>query len=62
MVKRIFFDSTYKYTEPIRYYKANDPVYYKVDNIPLKQLQENCNFLKSQIEGLLGASGSAFEI
>lgn len=62
MAQRIFFDSSYKYTDPIRLFKANDPIYYQVDNIPLAQLEENCNFLKSQIEGLLGASGSAFEI
>jgi hypothetical protein len=48
------FSSVYKYTDPIRYFKANDPYFYEVDNIPLKQLQENCNFLKDQINGLAG--------
>lgn len=48
-----FFDSVFKYTDPVRYFKANDPYYYEVDNIPLKQLQENCNFLKDQINKLL---------
>jgi hypothetical protein len=62
MVERIFFDSVYKYTDPPRYFKANDPYFYRVDNIPLKQIQENCNFLKSQLEGLLGASGSIREV
>lgn len=51
-----FFDSVFKYTDPVRYFKANDPYYYEVDNIPLKQLQENCNFLKDQIERLSGIS------
>lgn len=48
-----FFDSVYKYNDPIRYFKANDPYYYEVDNIPLKQLQENCNFLKDQLNKML---------
>jgi hypothetical protein len=62
MVERIFYDSPYKYTDPIRFFKANDPYYYRVDNIPLKQIHENTNFLKDQIQGLLGASGSSREI
>ena len=48
------FSSVHKFIDPIRYFKANDPYYYEVDNIPLKQLQENCNFLKDQIDGLAG--------
>jgi len=48
-----FFDSVFKYTDPVRYFKANDPYYYEVDNIPLKQLQENCNFLKDQVANLI---------
>lgn len=48
-----FFESVYKYTDPVRYFKANDPYYYEVDNIPLKQLQENCNFLKDQVSNLV---------
>jgi len=47
-----FSESNYKYYNPIRFFKANDPYYYEVDNIPLKQLQENCNFLKDQLENL----------
>lgn len=58
-----FFDSVYKYTDPVRYFKANDPYYFEVDNIPLKQLQENCNFLKDQISKLFssqpGSNGQA---
>lgn len=42
-------ESVYKFTDPIRYFKANDPYYFEVDNIPLKQLQENCNWLKDQL-------------
>ena len=45
--------STYKFTDPIRYFKANDPYYWEVDNIPLKQVQENILWLKDQV----GAAG-----
>jgi hypothetical protein len=44
-----FVESQYKFTSPIRYFKANDPIYYEVDNIPLKQLHENDLWLKDQI-------------
>jgi len=44
-----FADSQYRFTSPIRYFKANDPIYYEVDNIPLKQLHENDLWLKDQI-------------
>ena len=43
-------DSVYKFTSPIRLFKANDPYYYKVDNIPLKQLEENILWIKDQLE------------
>ena len=43
--------STHKFTDPVRYFKSNDPYYWEVDNIPLKQLQENCLWLKDNIEG-----------
>lgn len=57
-----FFDSVYKYNDPVRYFKANDPYYFEVDNIPLKQLQENCNFLKDQISKLLTGGTSTSSI
>jgi len=44
-------DSPYSFTDPPRYFKANDPYYYEVDNIPLKQIQENCLWLKDQVTG-----------
>jgi hypothetical protein len=47
-----FTESQYRFTSPIRYFKANDPVYYEVDNIPLKQLHENDLWLKDQIFNL----------
>jgi len=45
-----YIDSTYQFTDPVRFFKANDPYYFEVDNIPLKQLQENCLWLKDQLQ------------
>ena len=50
MSKKIYEDSNYRFTDPIRFFKANDPYYFEVDNIPLKQLQENCNWLRDQVK------------
>lgn len=44
-----FKDSVYRFTDPIRYFKENDPYYWEVDNIPLKQIQENILWIKDQI-------------
>jgi hypothetical protein len=41
----------YSFIQPIRYYKANDPYYYEVDNIPLRQLEENILYIKNKLEG-----------
>ena len=49
MAQQIYSDSNYRFTDPIRFFKANDPYYFEVDNIPLKQLQENCNWLRDQV-------------
>jgi len=46
-----FVESNYQFTDPPRYFKANDPYYYEVDNIPLKQVHENCLWLRDQIVG-----------
>ena len=40
----------YNFVTPIRYYKANDPYYYEVDNIPLRQLEENILYVKDKVE------------
>ena len=48
-----YFDSNFTFISPIRYFKANDPYYYEVDNIPIKQLEENDRFLKDQVDGLI---------
>jgi hypothetical protein len=42
-------DSQYRFTEPVRYFKSNDPYYWEVDNIPVKQLEENILWLKDQL-------------
>ena len=42
-------ESVYRFSDPIRIFKANDPYYFEVDNIPLNQLQENCLWLKDQL-------------
>lgn len=49
MAEQIYEESNYRFTDPIRFFKANDPYYFEVDNIPLKQLQENCLWLKDQV-------------
>ena len=51
--------SNYVFTQPIRYYKANDPYYYEVDNIPLRQLEENILYVKGLIEGQTGGGGNS---
>ena len=40
----------YTFTHPIRYYKANDPYYFEIDNIPIRQLEENILHLKTGLE------------
>jgi len=52
-----YFESSNRYTDPVRYFKANDPYYFEVDNIPVKQLEENSKFLKDQVDGLLKRQG-----
>lgn len=53
MAEVVYYDSNYAYIDPIRHFKANDPYYYEVDNIPIKQLEESKNFLKDQVDGIL---------
>ena len=47
-----FVASDHQFTDPPRFFKANDPYYYEVDNIPLKQLHENCLWLRDQMTGI----------
>lgn len=48
-----YYDTDYTFINPVRYFKANDPYYFEVDNIPIKQLEESNNFLKDQVDGIL---------
>ena len=48
-----FKESSYRFTDPVRYFKANDPYYWEVDNIPLKEIQENCLWLKDHYSSLI---------
>ena len=41
--------SPHAFTEPIRYFKSNDPYYWQVDNIPIKQLEQNILWLRDQV-------------
>jgi len=50
-----YFTSNFNFINPVRHFKANDPYYFEVDNIPIKQLEENTNFLKDQVDGILNA-------
>jgi hypothetical protein len=52
-----FVESNYKWTDPPRWFKANDPYWYQLDNLPIKQIHENCKWLKDQVEFTLQASG-----
>ena len=65
MSEQIYSDSIYRFSDPIRFFKANDPYYFEVDNIPLKQLQENCLWLRDQLrktsDKLLGVKRSDIE-
>ena len=44
------YESNYRFNDPIRYFTSNDPYYWEIDNIPLKQLMENDLWLKDQLE------------
>ena len=52
-----FFDSNFIFTAPVRKFKANDPYYWEVDNIPVSQLEENCLWLKDQVENIVQEGG-----
>ncbi len=47
------FESNFIFTAPIRKFKANDPYYWEVDNIPISELEQNTLFLKDQLEKLV---------
>ncbi len=57
-----YFDTPFTFINPVRYFKANDPYYFEVDNIPIKQLEESSKFLKDQVDGILSAGDKTIEI
>ena len=57
-----YYDTPFTYVSPIRYFKANDPYYYEVDNIPIKQLEESQKFLKDQVDGIITKQNNRQEI
>ena len=52
-----FVESSHKFVKPVRYFKSNDPYYWEIDNIPIKQLEENILFLRDQVANNLSISG-----
>lgn len=50
MAEIVFTESEFRFSDPIRYFKENDPYYWEVDNIPIKQLEENVRWVKDQLE------------
>jgi len=48
-----YANTNHLFTQPVRYYKANDPYFYEVDNIPIRQLEENVLWAKDQLDSLL---------
>ena len=55
--KKQWIESAYKFTQPVRYFKNNDPYHWEIDNIPIKQLEENVLWLKDQMEAGSQVSG-----
>ena len=55
--KKQWIESAYKFTQPVRYFKNNDPYHWEIDNIPIKQLEENVLWLKDQVEAGSQVSG-----
>ena len=56
------YPSQYSFTQPVRYYKHNDPYYYEVDNLPIRQLEENILWLKDQYSAFLGTGATGTEL
>ena len=52
-----WIESPYRFSQPVRLFKANDPYYWEVDNLPLQQLEENILWLKDQIATSTFVSG-----
>src|SRR5210317_1446055 len=63
MVNEIrYYDTAYTFVNPVRHFKDNDPYYFEVDNIPIKQLEESQRFLKDQVDGIISRQNNKKEI
>lgn len=57
MAEQEYFESDYRFHSPVRYFTANDPYYWEVDNIPLQQLMENDLWLRDQVKNIGSQQG-----
>ena len=57
-----YYETPYTFISPVRHFKSNDPYYYEVDNIPVKQLEESQNFLKDQVDGIIARQNNKQDI
>jgi hypothetical protein len=57
-----YYDTPFTFISPVRHFKANDPYYYEVDNIPIKQLEESQKFLKDQVDGIIARQNNKNDI
>ena len=57
-----YYDTPFTFISPVRHFKANDPYYYEVDNIPIKQLEESQKFLKDQVDGIISRQNNKNDI
>jgi hypothetical protein len=51
--------STFTFTDPVRMFKANDPFYWELLNIPIQQLQDNTRWLKDQVDSSIQNSSTS---
>ena len=57
-----YYDTPHTFISPIRHFKANDPYYFEIDNIPVKQLEESQKFLKDQVDGIISRQNNKQDI
>ena len=57
-----YYDTPHTFISPVRHFKANDPYYFEIDNIPVKQLEESQNFLKDQVDGIISRQNNKADI
>jgi hypothetical protein len=57
-----YYDTPHTFISPVRHFKANDPYYFEIDNIPVKQLEESQKFLKDQVDGIISRQNNKADI